>query len=322
MNFNISQIEKIKPVDKQQIRILFDDHPGLGVTIGTRKMTYFYRYKSPVTKRKRTITLISLPHGITPVKEDIQLLYYDNAKLVANKIDPLEAKQQQKTDDRQAHAETKAKATTVEAVWQEYKRFKDRFLVAARSTQASYQRIYEAHIRPKVGNIPIAQITRSDVVMLLRDPSPGLSNICLTLFKQIEQEAFDRNYIESPFIHHIKRKKGKVKKYFMEDDTLSRFLRFVTSDNQDYWPSYKGILLMQLLTGCQIGELLRLQWNEVSETAMTIPASRIKTERKMDGGDTPLVIPIVPRIREVLDRQAPIHPNWVFPQIKRGSLAM
>jgi len=72
---------------------------------------------------------------------------------------------------------------------------------------------------------------------------------------------------------------------------------------------YRALQLL-FLTGLRLNEGLRLRWDEVGETTLTIEADRMKA-------GVPLTRPITAGMHAILDAQAGLSEEWVFPA-RRG----
>jgi integrase len=146
------------------------------------------------------------------------------------------------------------------------------------STLESYRANLENHIYPNIGAVPIDQIRRKNLKALFdKLATDGLSRSTLSLIKApvsgVFKYAVDSEIIESSPIKDLSistRKSGLEIVPLTEDEAdklLDQAKRFL---NGYYYPHF----LFLLRTGCRLGELKALQWQDIDFDKRQIEISR------------------------------------------------
>lgn len=143
--------------------------------------------------------------------------------------------------------------------------------VLKQSTRTNYKYMYKKYIQPQFGNVPIKNIKYTDIKRflngLLRDGfKPNSVEIIYTILHPVFQDAVRDDIIrKNPsdgVMTEIKRGENweREKKHALTEDEQAAFINFLsTSETFNHWLPLFTCLLG---TGCRIGEMLGLCWND------------------------------------------------------------
>ncbi|EME68611.1 phage integrase family protein [Paramagnetospirillum caucaseum] len=163
------------------------------------------------------------------------------------------------------------------------------------------ERMFEAHVLPKLGDKPVSELRRADVIELLDDMQHkgGLTAQVNRVHAQIKAAlnfAAEREYIDANPAAVVKKQyKGeKPRSRVLSDDELKAIWK--TADNLNE-PS-RSLVKMLILTGQRRDEVRCLPWPEIDLEGKlwTLPASRNKGKREH-------VIPLSPEILALLEEK-------------------
>ncbi|WP_322867739.1 tyrosine-type recombinase/integrase [Aquicoccus sp. G2-2] len=244
------------------------DMRGFGIRIyPSGKKTYLVQYRSG--RRTRRITIGQ--HGVLTAEEarhSAKRLLGD----VARGLDP--------SADKQA----KRCAPTVAGLC-------DRFLEeyvdqhCKPTTARDYRSIIRRFIRPKLGPLPIGEVTRADVVAFhhaLRS-TPYQANRAASMLSKLFNLAEDwglRQAGSNP-ARRIKKFREEEKKRYLSDDEqmrLGNVLADVLEEGSESLPAVSAILLL-IFTGCRLNEILTLRWDYVTTHHLELPDSKTGRRR-------------------------------------------
>jgi integrase len=163
---------------------------------------------------------------------------------------------------------TIAAGGTLGAVWAEFYR---REAAGLRSIDQR-RRVIERHILPTLGDRPIAEVRRSEIVGLLdgiEDGSgPVAAHVALAYLSRLfNWHASRTDEFRSPIVRGMARinAKERARDRVLGDEELRRL-----------WPAAPGFIRFLLLTAVRRGEAAGMQWSELSGSLWTIPAGRMK----------------------------------------------
>ena len=200
------------------------------------------------------------------------------------------------------------------------------------NTQLGYEeRIYK-HIIPQIGKIPLNQLTQSDLqqfyaklktsgrLIRVEQFGPGLSDrmvrVCHASCRSALQKAVEEGLIRTNPAIGCKlppKKSGE-----MNILTQEEMQRFLIQSRQD---GYYELFLLELGTGMRLGEILALQWDDLSfatgELRINKSVSIIKTELHVTEPKTKSSIRTVVlpgSLLAVLENyKATVNSRWMFP---------
>ena len=205
------------------------------------------------------------------------------------------------------------------------------------------ERMFETHVLPKLGDKPVSELRRADVIELLdhMQHKSGLTAQVNRVHAQIKAAlnfAAEREYIDANPAAVVKKQyKGETPRArTLSDDELKAIWHAADGLTE---PS-RSLVKMMILTGQRRDEIRCLPWSEVDLEAKvwTLPASRNKGKREhavplapgavtllqaMDQ-DRPFVFSMSggkpyagqKRLKEILDRDAKVT-GWTFHDIRR-----
>jgi integrase len=187
-------------------------------------------------------------------------------------IDPAIARRQQKQQQRLADADSFA------AVADNYFRRDGRTLRSAERRRRTLDR----HVIPVLGDRPIGEIRRSEIVRLLdqveETAGPSAADDCLAFVRKIcNWHATRSDDFHSPVVRGMARTKPKERERtrILTDDELCRVWHTAT----DQPGAFPAMIRFLLLTAARRTEARAMAWAESSDGAdWTLPAARNKTK--------------------------------------------
>jgi integrase len=252
-------VDALRPQPGRDVLIWDDELPGFGVRCRpSGAKSYFLKYRTN-GGRQRWLTLG--PHGpLTAEKARIKALREKAG--IGDGDDPSGDRQRKRREDNIAAVA-------------------DRYLaehVAAHnkpSTAAEACRIVETRIKPRLGAIKIADLTRADVKAWHQSMSatPYEANRALAYCsRMLNLAAADWGLREGNPCTGIKRFPERKRERFFADDELAKIGNALSAAERDDTEAPGFILLVRLLatTGMRLGEALGLQWADVDLPGRTI----------------------------------------------------
>lgn len=205
------------------------------------------------------------------------------------------------------------------------------------------ERMFAAHVFPKLGDKPVAELRRADVIELLDElqHKGGLTAQVNRIHAQIKAAlnfAAEREYIEANPAAVVKKQyKGETpRERVLSDDELKAIWRAADALTD---PS-RAFVKMMILTGQRRDEIRCLPWSEIDleNKLWTLPASRNKGKREhvvplsseavalLEGqnSEAAFVFSVTgekpyagqKRLKEILDRESKVK-GWTFHDIRR-----
>ncbi|EKE73254.1 phage integrase family protein [Celeribacter baekdonensis B30] len=244
------------------------DVRGFGVRVfPTGKRSYLVQYRAG--RRTRRLTLGQ--HGPLTTDE-ARSLAKQRLGDVARGDDPSETRKQ------------KRMAPTVAALC-------DRFMAeyvaehCKPTTFANYKTAITTHVKPKLGMLQIADVTRADVAELHHNmkATPYHANRVVMVMSKMFNVAEDwglRAEGTNP-TRRIKKYKEVEKKRYLSDDEQSRLgeVLFAGLERGDYSEYVVAAFMLLLLTGCRLREIQTLKWDYITRTHLELPDSKTGRRR-------------------------------------------
>jgi len=203
-------------------------------------------------------------------------------------INPAIVKREQRQQTQRALADT------LRAVCGEYFKRDGAKLRSARERR----RLLDRLVLPTLGDMPIGQIHRSDVIRLLDkiEEQNGLAasqNALAALSVICNWHAVRDDTFMSPIVRGMARRRPKdhARTRILNDDELRAVWRAAEADSGPFGPQVQFLLL----TGARLHEVSNMVWAELQGADWTLPAERNKTK-------LPLVRPLSVAALEVLSK--------------------
>lgn len=253
---------------EQDYLVWDSDMRGFGLRVyPSGKKTYLVQYRS--ARRTRRITIGQ--HGVLTAEEARK----ESKRLLGDVA---------RGQDPSAVRQAKRRAPTVAGLC-------DRFLEeyvdqhCKPTTARDYQSIIRRFIRPKLGPLQVAEVTRADVVAFhhgLRE-TPYQANRAASMLSKLFNLAEDwglRQAGSNP-ARRIKKFREEEKKRFLSDAEQIRLgdvLGQVLEDGTETIYTVSAILLL-IYTGCRLNEILTLRWDYVTPHHLELPDSKTGKRR-------------------------------------------
>lgn len=260
-------VEDLAPAEKEYFA--WDgDVRGFGVRIypSGRKL-YLVQYRSGKRTRRHNIGA----HGVLTAdaaRKEARRLLGD----VAHGSDP------------SAERQSKRSAPTVAGLCDRFlEEYVDQHCKPA--TARDYRSIMRRFIRPRLGPLAIAEVTRADVVAFhhaLQD-TPYQANRAASMLSKLFNLAEDwglRQAGSNPARRIKKFREEEKKRYLSEDEqiALGNVLANCLEDGSETIHTVSAILLL-IYTGCRHGEILNLKWDYVTPHHLELPDSKTGRRR-------------------------------------------
>ncbi|MFA5706820.1 MAG: tyrosine-type recombinase/integrase [Patescibacteria group bacterium] len=195
----------------------------------------------------------------------------------------------------------------------------------AQGTHTRYGKLLEQHIRPLIGSVPVAELSRSQIRDALASymragASRSTVGLMHCVISSALNHAIDDELIESNPAAGLLRKLALTNKGREEIRPLtSAEVATVLAIIADHWPTYYPAFLTLFRTGLRLGELCALKWEDVNfrdkqlfihRTARDqVITNRTKTgsRRRVDISD---------QLAQVI---ADMHKEWMKNNMKSGN---
>ncbi|MYM55193.1 site-specific integrase [Thalassovita mangrovi] len=255
-------------IEKQDYLVWDRDVRGFGVRVyPSGKKTYLVQYRAG--RRTRRVTIGQ--HGV---------LTADEARGEARQLLAAVARGEDPSAQRQA----KRHAPTIAGLC-------DRFLEeyvdqhCKPTTARDYRSIIRRFIRPKLGPLAIADVTRADVVAFhhgLRE-TPYQANRAASMLSKLFNLAEDwglRQAGSNP-ARRIKKFREEEKKRYLSDEEQIRLGEVLAESLEEGTESVYVVsaILLLIYTGCRLNEILTLRWDYVTTHHLELPDSKTGRRR-------------------------------------------
>ncbi len=247
-----------RSLHKESVYMVWDDTiKGFGCKIHPTKKTFVYYFRSPTNKKFSYIT-IGVYGSITVDEARTQAKKFAHSVQI-EKIDPREVKKVKQVKVQQS--------VTFEEFWQVFteKYIKQHHKPSTINRDSSRIKLY---ILPFFGKKSIAEIERKDILAFKDSLSNGTSAKCLILlgcaFNQAELWEY-RPQNSNP-CRGVPKHPGKKMNRFLSDEELERLNQVLDERAGADAASNYTIAALRLLiyTGCRLGEVLSLRWEDVN----------------------------------------------------------
>ena len=179
-------------------------------------------------------------------------------------------------------------------------------------TKGIYRGSLDNHILPVLGSLPILSVDRSNVTALhydLRDTPRAANRALMVLSKMLSlAEAWGLAPPGSNPCRYVRRyKEGKRERFLTEDEyrRIGCALRVLEAEGPLRVRAAAALRLL-MVTGCRLGEVLTLRWDDVDRKAGELRLRDAKTGARM--------VPLTPTAEAVLAGIVRVSRSpWVFP---------
>ena len=297
MKLTKSYVDSIKSPQKRYIIRWDDEIPGFGVRVlKSGVKSYVLNYRS-IDKKQRRITLGR--HGVLTPSEARKIARKKLSEIYAG-ADPI--------IERQAiNAEAKFEDLAETYIQRHAKHL---------AYGEEEERIIRKDLLPTWSNVRLSEIQRRQILDVIHGivdrGAPVMANRTLSLVKRIFNFGIDNGFLKVSPAHGIK----PVIKEFSKQRALSqKELPLFWNDIQIYnWISHHTMtaLLLVLVTAQRPGEVLGMEWQDISDKWWTIPESKSKNGKKHR-------VPLSPFALDILSGISKESP-YVFPSYKGGKI--
>lgn len=264
-------VEQVAPPERGDTLLWDSKLPGFGLRIKpSGRRTYVLQYRNKQGRSRRLTIGLHGPLTVDQAREQARLLLAD----VARGLDPTESR----VNERKAptitdlaarymseHAEPKKKPKSVR---------EDR-------------RLWNEFVLPALGARTVADVTRGDVARLhtmVGRKTPTTANRVLALLSKAFNlaELWGLRQDGSNPCRHVKRFKERKIERFLSGDELARLGEVLAEAESQHTELPSVILAIRLLalTGCRLGEILNLRWQDVDLKRGILLLPDSKTGRK------------------------------------------
>ena len=184
-------------------------------------------------------------------------------------------------------------------------------------TVEAYRAALDNHILPALGAMPLKAVQPKDVDALHRSlgHTPGKANQAITILSKMFAlaEVWDLRPPGRNPCRPVRRYRTKSRERFLTPEEYRRVgaaLKEVEAAGS-MWPPAIAALRLLMLTGCRMGEILTLQWDDVDRAVGEL--------RLKDSKSGPRMVPLTTPVARVLDGIERIEGNpWVIRGRKPG----
>ncbi|WP_028117813.1 integrase domain-containing protein [Ferrimonas senticii] len=267
-------VKNAKATGKEYVLV---DGGGLRLRVSPKgAKRWLFNYAKPLTKQRTNFALGAYPDVSLAQARDLAA---EARKLVALGADPKEHKLEQQA------LQLDAKQATLSAVgleWLQVKRTK----VSVEQADKIWRRL-ELHVLPVIGERPITELTRQEVIKVLR-PIEAAGNLetvkrlCQVL-NQLMTYAANTGYVDANNLTGINQAFATPKPQNMPSIAPERLPELMGKLYGSSLTKQTRLMIeLQLHTMTRPNELAEAQWHEVdfSEGLWTIPAERMKMKRE------------------------------------------
>lgn len=305
------QIDRVKGSGKYQ---MLHDGEGLYLRVspkGSKSWLFVYVFE----KKQKWMSLGPCP-AVSVV--DARQKAVDARKLLGANVSPLDKR---KKDEIEARAERQRGIipATIASLYDSWERID---LSRLRKDQgASIRKLFEKHVFPQIGDIPLAEIRRSHVVAVL-DSMMGLGisrqvNVCLSSIRQMFGFAILREWTEIDPTARIPKLQDRERERVLSESEISELFEKLPDCGLRETSSLA--IWLQLSTVCRIGELMKSRWEHVDfeRRIFFIPSAIRKGSIKKPASDhyiymSDFVLAKLERLKSLTGET-----GWLFPSIDK-----
>lgn len=174
------------------------------------------------------------------------------------------------------------------------------------STAKGFRRLVDKHVKPALGDLAVSAVTRADIAKLHHDmrATPRQANQALAVMSKMFHlaEVWGFRPDESNPCRKIERYKEAKRERFLSEGELATLGAVLAEREPTELPGVINGIRLLLLTGCRLGEVVGLRWDEVDLTAgaLIIPEEKGKAGARVHpiGAQTIAFLKELPRAGE------------------------
>ena len=199
------------------------------------------------------------------------------------------------------------------------------------STRANYRYMYGKYIHPELGSIQVESLKYSTLKSFFErlDLSPNSVRAVYSILHPILELAVRDNYIrKNPMDGLLKELDlGYSKRHGLTAEQEKAFMDFL--DGNDIFKHWKPLFTSMLWTGCRIGEMLGLRWDDVLWDENLISIDHTLSYRLQESGKVEFseaapktksgirMIPMMQSVRKAILEERMKHPDSEFVFVNR-----
>ena len=289
-------------VGEKAIQVMDAELPGFGVRVmpsGVR--SYFIRYRN---KENRPLRYTIGQHGKITADQARKLAMKLFAEIAAG-------------NDPAGNREAARKAPKVSELFERF--MKEHAKVhTAPSTQRLYERLVIKFILPKLGHLTVGGVERRDIQKVhhsMRGTHRQANQVLSVLSKAFNlAEAWGWRTQGTNPCRHVKKFKEAARDRFLSDEEMKRLgvaLDELESAHR-LAPGVADVVRLLALTGCRLGEVQQLRWEDVDfeRSLFVLPASKTGKREHVVGAMTLALLSELLRVE---------GSPWIFPGVKDQS---
>ncbi|HEY0835625.1 MAG TPA: tyrosine-type recombinase/integrase [Azospirillum sp.] len=139
------------------------------------------------------------------------------------------------------------------------------------STAAEFRRLLDKHVKPAIGRLAVDKVTRADIAKLHHDmrDTPRSANQTLAVLSKMFglAEVWGLRPDESNPCRRIEKYRENKRERFLSDAEVAEIGEVLTQLEGTEQASVLNAVRLLLLTGCRLGEVLALRWEDVDLAA-------------------------------------------------------
>ncbi|WP_208621247.1 tyrosine-type recombinase/integrase [Azospirillum oryzae] len=174
------------------------------------------------------------------------------------------------------------------------------------STAKGFRRLVDKHVKPVLGELAVSAVTRADISKLHHDmrATPRQANQTLAVMSKMFHlaEVWGFRPDEPNPCRKIERYKEAKRERFLSEGELATLGAVLSEREPTELPGVINGIRLLLLTGCRLGEVVGLRWDEVDLTAgaLIIPEEKGKAGARVHpiGAQTIAFLNELPRAGE------------------------
>lgn len=268
-------IEKTKAPSQGRIDIFDATLPAFGIRIGATTRKFFVVTRIHGKRARVTLGDAKIGDGPGLSLNEARIKAGEIMEAAAAGMDPRKQREAQREANRTRTANTFGKVADL---------YVEKYAKVQKRTWKEDERILNKYFRPHWEDIPVADITRADVVEALDEIEKGgvyMANRSLAVVRKLFNWAMDERALidATPIGRKMARGvEGSRKRAFSDDE-----IRVIWKAADKIGGFKGGAVKMLILTGQRRGVVAGMKWSEINDDVWTIPGeSAGRAKNKLD----------------------------------------